>query len=319
LAKAWPALLIRAGAPDDADPSTGLGAHPSIGESLAAVLDDYSPAAIEDLTDIPIPAGGLWDPTFPPIPEPPPSPIHWRVFFHNEFDRQSAAAALAAAFPRLTVTGIDIEGEDWAARSQRELTAVRAGNFLVAPPWDLPTLVDADVTVVVIEPSMGFGTGHHQTTRLCLRLMSKVEFKDRDVLDLGTGSGVLGMAAALRGARSVRAVDVDADAIASAEASARLNPPLPNLRFQIADFRTTDLDNADIVVANLTGGMLTSAAGSIERLVRQGGQLIVSGFDRNEAPAVREAFAGFAEDSELGEDEWVALSLRRQQPTSQRT
>ncbi len=158
---------------------------------------------------------------------------------------------------------------------------------------------------------MGFGTGHHQTTRLCLRLMSTVEFKDRDVLDLGTGSGVLGMAAALRGARSVRAVDVDADAIASAEASARLNPPLPNLRFQIADFRTTQLEDADVVVANLTGGMLTSAARSIEALVRPGGQLIVSGFDRNEATPVREAFAAFSDGSRLEEDEWVALSLRR--------
>ena len=223
------------------------------------------------------------------------------------------------AFPRLTLTEVDIEDEDWAARSQRELTAVRAGNFLVAPPWDLPTLVDTDVTVVVIEPSMGFGTGHHQTTRLCLRLMSTVEFKDRDVLDLGTGSGVLGMAAALRGARSVRAVDVDADAIASAEASASLNPPLPNLRFQIADFRTTQLEDADVVVANLTGGMLTSAARSIEALVRPGGQLIVSGFDCNEAPDVRDAFIALAEVSRLEEDEWVALSLRRQQPTSQRT
>jgi ribosomal protein L11 methyltransferase len=304
LDKAWPALLIRAGALDDAE-STGL----EDSESLAAMLDDFSPAAIEDLADVPLPAGGVWDPTFPPIPEPPPAPIHWRVFFHDDAERQSAASAIAARFPRLTLTEVDIEDEDWAARSQRELTAVRAGNFLVAPPWDLPTLVDADVTVVVIEPSMGFGTGHHQTTRLCLRLMSTVTFKDRDVLDLGTGSGVLGMAAAIRHARLVRAVDVDADAIASAEASARLNSPMPNLRFQIADFRTTQLENADVVVANLTGGMLTSAARLIETLVRPGGQLIVSGFDRNEAPAVRDAFASFAEDSRVEEDEWVALSL----------
>lgn len=300
MGKAWPALEIRAGAFDDANESIA-----------AAILDDYSPAAIEDLAQVPLPADGLWDPTFPPIPEPPPAPIHWRVFFHNDADRQSAASAVASAFPNLTLTQVDIEDEDWAARSQRELTAVRAGNFLVAPPWDLPTLVDADVTVVVIEPSMGFGTGHHQTTRLCLRLMSKLEFKDRDVLDLGTGSGVLGMAAALRGARSVRAVDVDADAIASAEASARLNPPMRNLRFQIADFRTMQLEDADVVVANLTGGMLTSAARSIEALVRPGGQLIVSGFDRAEADGVRAAFAACDEVERLSEDDWIALSFRR--------
>jgi ribosomal protein L11 methyltransferase len=158
---------------------------------------------------------------------------------------------------------------------------------------------------------MGFGTGHHQTTRLCLRLMSSVDFTGRDVIDLGTGSGVLGMAAALKGARRVMALDVDGDAIASAEASARLNPPLPNLTFQVADFRSLQLDAGDIIVANLTGGMLTTAAQPIAQLVRPGGTLIVSGFDKNEAVNVREAFASFEEAERLAEDEWVALSLRR--------
>jgi ribosomal protein L11 methyltransferase len=309
LGRSWPALVIRASALSDAAPSTGLGTS----DSLATILDDFSPAAIEDLAEVPLPVGGLWDPTFPPIPEPPPTPVHWRVFFDNDGDREAAAEAVASAFPQLSLSRIDIEDEDWAARSQRELTAVRAGAFLVAPPWDLPAIVDADVTVVVIEPSMGFGTGHHQTTRLCLRLMSSVDFTGRDVVDLGTGSGVLGMAAALRGAHSVRAVDVDADAIASAEASARLNPPLPNLRFEVADFRTTELPDADVVVANLTGGMLTSAASVIASLVRPSGQLIVSGFDRTEAPSVREAFAPFIEGEQIHEDEWVAISLRRRQ------
>ena len=99
--------------------------------------------------------------------------------------------------------------DDWAARSQQSLTAVRAGSFIVAPPWDLPDSPPADVTVIVIEPSMGFGTGHHATTRLCLRLLSDIDVSDLDVLDLGTGSGVLSMAAALRGARRVVGIDVD--------------------------------------------------------------------------------------------------------------
>ena len=108
--------MIRAGALDDADP-TGLSAGPlgelRGGESLAALLDDYSPTAIEDLAELPLPAGGLWDATFPPIPAPPPAPIHWRVFFQNDDDRQVAATAIAAAFPRLNLTHVDIEDEDW--------------------------------------------------------------------------------------------------------------------------------------------------------------------------------------------------------------
>jgi ribosomal protein L11 methyltransferase len=289
--------VIRAAVPGDAD-------------LLAAILDDFSPAAIEDLAEVSIPPGGLWDPTFPPIPEPPPQPIYWRVFFQNDRDRADAATKIASIFPQLSVLEVDVEDEDWAARSQRSLTAVRAGDFLVAPPWDLPAMVDEGVTLVVIEPSMGFGTGHHQTTRLCLRLMSPVEFGGRDVIDLGTGSGVLAMAAALRGARSARAIDIDTDAIESAEASARLNPPLPNLRFQIADFRSTSIPAADIVIANLTGGMLTSEAPLIAALVRPGGQLLVSGFDHDEADRVRTAFENLDEEARVSEDEWVALLLR---------
>ncbi|MGH9199944.1 MAG: 50S ribosomal protein L11 methyltransferase [Vicinamibacterales bacterium] len=315
MGKSWPALEIRVAALGDADPSTTLRASPSAGlgagELLAAVLDDFSPAAIEDLAGLPIPHGGLWDPTFPPIPDPPPAPIHWRVFFQNAFDRDAAANAVSSTFPTLALTHIDVEDENWAARSQRSLTAIRAGDFIVAPPWDLPSLVENGVALVVIEPSMGFGTGHHQTTRLCLRLMSSVSFDGRDVIDLGTGSGVLAMAAALRGAHSVRAIDVDADAIESAEASARLNPPLPNLRFQIADFRSAPMVDADVVIANLTGGMLTSAASAIVPLVRAGGQLIVSGFDLHEAESVRAAFSPFDEAARQPEDEWVALWLQR--------
>ena len=87
MGKAWPALEIGAAAIDDASPSAKL----TTAESLAALLDDYSPAAIEDLATVPLPADGLWDPTFPPLPEPPPAPLHWRVFFQSRSDREAAA------------------------------------------------------------------------------------------------------------------------------------------------------------------------------------------------------------------------------------
>ena len=295
--RTWPALILRAPAVDQSE------------ELVSGVLADFSPVAIQDLADRPLPAGGLWDPTFPPIPDPPPSPLHWNVCFSTAGERDRAADAIHATLPQLSIERVDLPDEDWAARSQRSLTAVRAGNFIVAPPWDIPA-DPGDATVIVIEPSMGFGTGHHATTRMCLQLLDEIDVSDRTVLDLGTGSGVLAMAAALRGARSVVAIDVDQNAIHSAEASAAMNT-LPNtIEFRIGDFRATPQARADIVIANLTGGMLTATAKQISSLLRDDGQLIVSGFDHTEVDAVIAAFSGLTHQQRLTEENWIALRLR---------
>jgi ribosomal protein L11 methyltransferase len=294
----WPALLLRAAAVDDSE------------ELVSAVLADFSPVAIHDLAERPLPPGGLWDPTFPPIPDPPPTPLHWNVCFNDAAERDRAAGAIRAMLPALAVEPIDLPDEDWAAKSQRALTAVRAGRFIIAPPWDLPAPGE-DATVIVIEPSMGFGTGHHATTRMCLRLLSEIDVSDLTVIDLGTGSGVLSMAAALSGARSVLGIDIDQDAIDSAEASARLNTLPDSITFAVGDFRSDPPPAADLVLANLTGGMLKSSAAAIAALVRNGGTLIISGFDDTEAEAVRASFPSFREQRQLSEDSWIALQLHK--------
>jgi ribosomal protein L11 methyltransferase len=300
--KLWPALVLRAGAvlPQDAE------------DALSALLDDYSPTAIQDFATLPLPPGGLWDPTFPPPPDPPPSPLQWRVFFASPADRDRAKDAVGAAFPDLTVSTEDVSDEDWAARTQRELTAVHAGRYIVAPPWNVPPAGDA--TVIIIEPSRGFGTGHHASTRLCLRALSEVDVTRRRVLDLGTGSGVLAMAAFASGAREVVAVDVDPDAIDSARESARLNPRIGAIHWLVGDFRERGWDALsggpfDVVLANLTGGMLTSSAARIRELVRRDGVLICSGFDVDEEPRVVETL-GLTVASRYEEERWVGLAVR---------
>jgi ribosomal protein L11 methyltransferase len=298
MSRPWPALILRARVVDDSE------------DMVSAVLADFSPVAIHDLAERPLPPGGLWDPTYPPIPDPPPTPLHWNVCFSDGDERALAADALRAALPALTIEAVDLPDEDWAARSQATLTMIHAGRFIVAPPWDMPP-ADVAATVIVIEPSMGFGTGHHATTRMCLRLLSDLDVSDVTVLDLGTGSGVLTMAAALSGARRVIGIDVDTDAIQSAETSARMNTLPDTIEFQVSDFRSSPPAAADLVLANLTGGMLTSSGAAIAALVKPGGQMILSGFDHTEVDAVLAAFGGFAEVQRLTEDNWIALHLRR--------
>ena len=299
--KRWPALRIRA-------------ARIGQDDLIAAILDDYSPAAIEDLAEQPLPPGGLWDPTFPPPPEPPPAPAEWRVFFQTADARANAEAALRARLPDVTVERLDVDDDDWAARSQASLVAIRAGAFIVAPPWDQPRDVPRGVTSIVIEPSRGFGTGHHATTRLCLRALSDIDAADKRVLDLGTGSGVLAMAAALKGAREVIAVDVDPDAIEAARESAAMNRLPTAVNWLVDDFRDSHAAlkprHYDIVCANLTGGMLMTSADRIQSFVTPGGHLVMSGFDENERANVRAAFSKLKESATLTEDGWVSLTLR---------
>jgi ribosomal protein L11 methyltransferase len=300
--KRWPALVIRS--------RSVLGRDDE--DAVAALLDDFAPSAIQDLTELPLPPGGLWDPSYPPPPEPPPSPLAWRVFFPTAGDRDGAGTALAAAFPELAVTSDEVPDEDWAARSQRALTAVRAGRFIVAPPWDVPS--ETDATVIIIEPSRGFGTGHHASTRLCLRALSEIDVRGRRVLDLGTGSGVLAMAAFVSGARDVVAMDIDQDAIDSARDSAALNRRVAGIHWLTGDFRERGWEMLsggpfEVVLANLTGGMLIASGDRIRELLGRDGVLICSGFDQDEQARVEEAL-GLSKRAEFVEDRWVGLILQ---------
>jgi ribosomal protein L11 methyltransferase len=167
------------------------------------------------------------------------------------------------------------------------------------------------VITVVIEPAMGFGSGHHATTRLCLEALQRLDLRGRRVLDIGTGSGVLALAAARLGAASVLGVDVDPDALENARGNAALNAQPSAIEFRLADFRREAGLDADVVVANLTGGMLAASAGEVSRMVAQGGALILSGITTEERDAVLRAFAPrFVTEWYAEEGGWCCASLK---------
>lgn len=230
----------------------------------------------------------------------------WRVFFATGADRDTAARELPRRFPTFTFTPVDVPDEDWAARSQAALRAVRVGRILVAPPWDVS---DAPVTIV-IQPSMGFGTGHHATTRLCLAALQELDLRGRRLLDVGTGSGVLALAAGRLGAREIVAIDDDPDAISSARENLALNPGTA-VDLRTADVWAGELDPFNVVVANLTGSLLIRAAPRLHDLTAVSGHLVLSGFLQHEETSVRAAYATCALEARAQEDEWVCVTLRR--------
>jgi ribosomal protein L11 methyltransferase len=243
-----------------------------------------------------------------------PSGDTWHIFFRSEAGRAAAIALLHATNGpgALGLRPMDVDDEDWARRSQASLRAVRAGRITVAPPWDADARAGGPgATMVVIEPAMGFGTGHHATTRLCLEALQRLDLHGRSVLDVGTGSGVLALAAALLGAARVLAIDVDPDALGNARGNAVLNGSPPTVAFRQGDFRQEKGLEADVVVANLTGGMLAASASDLARTVVPGGVLVLSGITLEERDAVYRAFrGGFSLDWSAEEDGWCCALLR---------
>ena len=234
----------------------------------------------------------------------------WRVYFRSAPDRDRALQAFQNTFARqpVLVGAFEMVAEDWAARTQAHFEAVRVDRIIVAPPWNVRTAPDA--TTIIIRPSMGFGTGHHASTRLCLRLLQTTDVNGRSVLDIGTGSGVLVLAAIQCGASSALGIDNDPDAIASAQDNLLLNPTRAVIDFQVADVEGFDAGPFDVVIANLTGPHLLAHIGTTNRLVRAEGVLIASGILEEEESTLRTAFAhDHIVLSRIVEDGWVALQL----------
>jgi ribosomal protein L11 methyltransferase len=226
-----------------------------------------------------------------------------RFFFHTDADRDRAATALRVSFPGIDARPVDLPDEDWAARSQAALRAIQIGNLIVAPPWD------SKPGAIIIQPSMGFGTGHHATTRLCLAALQQIDLRGRSVIDVGTGSGVLAIAARRLGASAVLGIDDDADAIVAAAENVALNKEA-RIALEATDLRASQIGQFDVIVANLTGGLLIASADRLQSFAAPGGRLVLSGFMDDEDAEVLGAFAKCAVEARTQEDEWMCAVLR---------
>jgi ribosomal protein L11 methyltransferase len=159
---------------------------------------------------------------------------------------------------------------------------------------------------------MGFGTGHHATTRLCLAGLQTIDLRGAFVMDVGTGSGVLAMAARLLGAARVVGIDSDPDAIQSAKENLTVNAGIDGVEFEVAALEERLKpggragDGPAVITANLTGTLLVRAATLLLGALAPGGRLVLSGVLEGERQDVLDAFPGAALEWEAREDGWWA-------------
>ena len=275
---------------------------------LDALLDDYDPFAIHDAApgDAVVPGAGNR-----------PSPLERRVYFFSAEARDAARRAIDLRLgpDGARTTPIDVADDGWAARSHASLRAIVVGDLVIAPPWDLPPRPTPTERVVVIEPSMGFGTGHHASTRLCLQTLLRVRHRLRPgcrVLDLGTGSGVLAIAAARLGAGAVIAVDRDPDALGNARDNIERNGVDDRVTLVEGDLANLRLGAGDVVTANLTGAFFVRRAAAVLRLVEADGLLLAGGITSAEEQSVRAVLEPpLAFRKRTAEDEWIGLVFER--------
>jgi ribosomal protein L11 methyltransferase len=249
---------------------------------------------------------------------------HWSVAIHfpaSPDEQAVRALAQAAAGPTAAraITFGRVAAKDWVRESLAGLQPVQVGRFVVHGAHDRAR-VPPNRIGIEIEAALAFGTGHHGTTRGCLLALERIckASSARRILDLGTGSGVLAIAAARALRQHVLATDVDGEAVRVARTNAQLNRAGPLIEMAQADGveRRSVCARApfDLVFANILLGPLQRFAAPLTKLIAPGGRIVLSGLLNSQANAALSAYRPLALERRITLDGWTTLVLKRQHP-----
>lgn len=225
--------------------------------------------------------------------------------FEDELVARQAHEALAQTYAAHLEF---VVGDAWRDGWKRFFKPVRLGERLVVrPSWETVETKPGDV-VLTLDPGRAFGSGTHETTRLVLRELDKRVRGGEAVLDVGTGSGILSIAALLLGASRAAAIDVDPDAVATTQENAVLNGVEARIAASI-DPVAAIVGAYDLVLANIQADVLIRLADDLSARVTEGGVLILSGILAGQDDEVAAAFPNFRELDRTRDGEWVAIVL----------
>ena len=206
-----------------------------------------------------------------------------------------------------------IDDEDWKNEWKKYYKPIVTKSVTVVPVWIKYNKISDKEKTLWINPGMAFGTGEHETTKMCLDLLGEIDVSGKTVIDVGTGSGILGIASILSGAKSVYMCDIDSTAIDTAKENARLNKVSDRCEIERADLLEKSKEPADVVFANITADILIRLSKDIGRFLKDDGTIILSGIIHARLDEVKSAYenCGFKFVRHVRDGEWNALEFKK--------
>lgn len=213
-------------------------------------------------------------------------------------DFESLAASIAAEVQASRFWLTRLDDKDWTREWMSHYKPIQcADNLWIVPEWLSPP--DKTAINIILDPGLAFGTGYHATTRLCLDWLAKQDLADKLVIDYGCGSGVLGVAALLLGARQVLAVDIDPQAILATRQNAELNGVADKLIAFLPEefnqYRSTHDELADTITANILAKPLIHFAPTFQQLLKPHGSIVLAGLIQSQTQEVEDAYRPYFE------------------------
>ncbi|MDE6643220.1 MAG: 50S ribosomal protein L11 methyltransferase [Muribaculaceae bacterium] len=238
-------------------------------------------------------------------------------YIKNELYDPAPVAEIIENFPiediKMEVSDIFVEGRDWNSEWEQHYfkPIIVNGQCVIHSSFhkDIPQ-AEYDI---VIDPKMAFGTGHHQTTSLIIERLLSMNLDKKSIIDMGTGTGILAILAAMRGASPITAIEIDPMAHVNAVENVKLNGH-PEIDVVLGDASAlSNVQSADILLANINRNIIVSDMESYSKALKAEGTMILSGFYEEDIPVVAKVAEqyGLKQTDYTTHDRWASLSLKK--------
>ena len=267
---------------------------------LGSVSITYSDALDDAIYEPPVGQTPLWD------------NVKVNALFSSEVNQKSIETSISDICNIVVIDTVTLKDRVWEEECQKDFPSMRFGKRLwVCPSWDTESILSNDSIVIHMDPGLAFGTGTHQTTSLCLEYLDSNPPKNLHVIDFGCGTGILAIAAAKFGAKSVIAIDNDPQAVLSSKENVAKNK-CENTITTIHSINQGSDSKCDLLIANILANPLVELEPLFSDLVHTNGMLLLSGILKEQVDRVVKCYSiNFSNIEVANKGEWFRISGKR--------